>query len=204
MRCSHLPTALPPYRLTALPPYRLTALPPYRLTALPPYRVTALPPYRDAHHRWRAERLEHDTITLGQLLQRCQLLGGRFGIQLEAEPDGLKADRRFLAHAERAPEVQITLRPHRACANWNLQRRRNGTQGHAGAGGQRLEEHVSGAGLEPGAAGGGMQAGLDQRAPRLHSAAHAGTVQTGRGLERHQRLRRVFLVLLLEGSLKLL
>src|SRR3954447_6439423 len=44
MRCSHLPTALPPYRLTALPPYRLTALPPYRLTALPPYRLTALPP----------------------------------------------------------------------------------------------------------------------------------------------------------------
>jgi hypothetical protein len=56
-------------------------------------------------------------------------------------------------------------------------RRRNGSQGDARAGDQRLEQHVARAGLHAAAAGGGVQPGFDQRLAGLDAAGDASPMR---------------------------
>src|SRR3954468_1966024 len=47
------------------------------------------------------ERLEDHAVTLGQPLERVELLGRGVGVEVEAQPDGLEAHGRGLVHAQR-------------------------------------------------------------------------------------------------------
>ena len=57
-------------------------------------------------------------------------------------------------------------RPDRSAANVDPERRRDGSQGDAGAGRQGLEQHVARAGRHAVAAGGRVEARFDQRLAR--------------------------------------
>ena len=71
----------------------------------------------------------------------------------------------------------------------------------AGAGDQRLEQHVAGTELEPRAAGGGMQARDRERPPGLHLAGDVGIVERALGLQGDVGGLGVALVALLERRL---
>ena len=60
----------------------------------------------------------------------------------------------------------------------------------AGAGGQRLQQHVAGAGLEAAAAGGRVQPGLDQRPAGLDLAGEAFAGELALGAQRDHRALR--------------
>ena len=72
---------------------------------------------------------------------------------------------------------------------------------HAGAGDQRLEQHVAGAQLEPGAAGRRMQARDRERAAGLDLAGDVRVVERALGLERDEGGLGVALVALLDRRL---
>ena len=80
-------------------------------------------------------------------------------------------------------------------------RGRDGLERDAGAGDQRLEQHVAGTQLQPGAAGGGMQARDRERAPGLHLAGDVGVVERALGLQGDVGGLGVALVALLERRL---
>src|SRR5262245_66131202 len=103
------------------------------------------------------ERLINDAVALGELEQLIELVLWSLGVDLEAQADRRKANRRILRHAERAPEVEIALGCDLAGFERNVERGRDRLERHAGAGDQRLEQHVAGAQFESGAARGGMQ-----------------------------------------------
>src|SRR5262245_53427487 len=92
--------------------------------------------------------LVDDAVSLRQLQQAVELLRRRLGVEVEVKPDGAEADRHLLADAERAAEVEVALGGHGAPADGDSQRRRDRPQRHPGAGRQRLQQHVAGAGGE--------------------------------------------------------
>src|SRR5712692_2156677 len=61
-----------------------------------------------------AQGLVDDAIALGQADQRRQLLLAGAGVQVEVQPDALKADGHFFGDAQRAPEIQVALGPDNA------------------------------------------------------------------------------------------
>ena len=73
-----------------------------------------------------------------------------------------------------------------AAANADVQRRRHGAQGDAGAGDQRLQQHVPRAHLQSAAAGGRVQPGLKQGPAGIHPAAHSRLGQGPLGGQRDE------------------
>src|SRR5882757_9346945 len=138
--------------------------------------------------------LVDDAIALRELEQLIELLLRRVGLDVEAQADLREADRRVLGDAERAAEVEVALGRDLAGLERNVERGRHRLQGHAGAGDQRLEQHVAGAEFQARAAGGGMQAGDRERPSGLDLAGDVGVVERSLGPERNERGLRIALV----------
>ena len=88
-----------------------------------------------------------------------------------------------------------------AARDLELHRRRHRAERHAGAGDERLEQHVPGAGERAGAAGRGMEAGLDEHAAGLDLACDLLFVELPVGTERDEGRRWLFAVAILERLL---
>jgi hypothetical protein len=132
---------------------------------------------------------------------RVELVPRRVGLDLEDEADLREPDRRILGNAERAAEIEIALRRYRSGFQGNVERRRHRLEGDAGAGDQRLEQHVAGAQLETGAAGRGMKAGNGERPAGLDLAGDVRVIEGAACTKRHHRRLRIGLVALLERRL---
>jgi hypothetical protein len=117
-----------------------------------------------------AERLEYDTITLGQLEQFGELVGGGVSFQPEAKPNPLKANRDLLADPERAPKIEVTLCLDVAPVDRDVECSGDGSEGDGRAGNQCLEQHIAGTGLETGATRSRVEAGFHQGAAGLDPA----------------------------------
>ncbi len=92
-----------------------------------------------------------------------------------------EADRRRAVDAERAPRIPRAFRDHPAGTDAHPHRGRDRTQRHAGAGDQRLEQHVRRAGQLAGAARRGMQPGAGLAAPGRHGAGDLVGFEPGFG-----------------------
>src|SRR3546814_8594958 len=103
---------------------------------------------------------------LGQLQQLVDALLWLLGVEIEGDADVAEANRRFLVDAQGAAKVEIALDDDAAARELEVDRGGDGIQSDAGAGGQRLQQHVAGAGLRAGSAGRRMQPGLHQGTAR--------------------------------------
>ena len=56
------------------------------------------------------ERLVNDAVVLGELDEDLELVARRGGIEIEAQTNVAKADRRLAADAERAAKIEIARR----------------------------------------------------------------------------------------------
>src|SRR5215471_3211890 len=63
-----------------------------------------------------AQRLVDDAVALGEAVQRGELFGGRFGVEVEGEADALKAHRHFFGDAKSAAKIQIAFGAHGSAA----------------------------------------------------------------------------------------
>src|SRR5262245_6440577 len=147
------------------------------------------------------ERLVDHAIALGELEQRVELVRRRVGLDVEAQANRRKADRRILGHAERAAKVEIAFGRYLAGLERNVERGRDRLERHAGAGDQGLQQHVAGTKFKPRAASGGMQARDRERAGGLHLAGDVGIVERALSLQGDVGGLRVALVALLERRL---
>ena len=120
--------------------------------------------------------------------------------EVEAKPDRREADGRLAVDAERAAEVEVAFGVD-AARDVELHRGRHRAERDAGAGDERLEQHVAGAGEGAGAAGRGMQAGLDEHAAGLDLARDLLLVELPVGTERDEGRRGLFAVAILERLL---
>src|SRR5438034_2351111 len=155
----------------------------------------------DLDGRTAPERLIDDAIALGKLEQLFELILRRVGVDLEAQANRGKSDRRLLGHSERTAEVEIALGRDRGGLERNLQRGRDRLEGDARTGDQRLEQHVAGTKLEPRTAGRGMQACDRERAPGLYFAGDMRVIERALRLQGDESGFRVALVALLERRL---
>src|SRR3954449_7403108 len=117
------------------------------------------PLHRDRDLRPVLDGLIDHAIALGELEQQIELVLRRISVDVEAQTDLGEADRGLLVDAERAAEIEIALGVYVAGLQRHLDRGCDRFQRDAGAGDQRLDQHVARAELEVGAAGCGMQAG---------------------------------------------
>ena len=70
-----------------------------------------LSPRHRHRDRWAAlDGLIDHAIALGQLEQLIELVLRLIGVDIEAQPDLCKADRRILGNAKRAAKIEIALR----------------------------------------------------------------------------------------------
>src|SRR3954453_415744 len=91
------------------------------------------------------DRLVDDAVALRQTEERVELLVARGCIELEREADRAESDRCVLRDGEGSAKVEIALGPDASSPNLDPDRGSDGLQRDAGAGDERLEEHVSGA-----------------------------------------------------------
>src|SRR5262249_32676207 len=70
------------------------------------------------------ERLVDDAIALGELEQRVELVRRRVGLDVEAQANRRKTDRRILGDAERAAKVEIAFGRHLGGLERNVERGR--------------------------------------------------------------------------------
>ena len=73
----------------------------------PPVREGTTADYLSAKYGWSKEQVD-------QAHERVEVLPGRVGLEVEAQPDRAEADRRLLVDAERAAEVEIAVGVHGA------------------------------------------------------------------------------------------
>src|SRR5580698_5609804 len=85
-----------------------------------------------------------DAITLGEFEQLIELVLVRVGVDIKAQANLRKANRRILGDAERAAEIEITLSRDGGGLEWNLQRSGHSFQRHSGARDERFEQHITG------------------------------------------------------------
>ena len=165
-------------------------------------KARSAPGQRAAQFRAVVQGLEDDAIALGQLQQLVELLLRRVGVDLEAQADRPEADRRRLVDAERAAEIEIALGLDDAVAQIDLKRRRDRLQRHAGAGDERLEQHVAGAQFRARAAARRMQAGDRERAAGLDLAGDVLVVEGALRPQGDDRRFGLGAVLVLQRRLK--
>src|SRR5579872_643123 len=147
-----------------------------------------------------SERLQHHAIALGELHEGVELVLGRVGVEFERKADGLEPDRGLLVEAERAAKVDVALRLDLARAQLDPHRGRDRLHGHAGAGDQRLEQHVAGAELGAAPPGRRMKPRDGERASGLDLTGNGG-IECAAGYQRHQRRLRVGAIAVLERRL---
>ena len=114
----------------------------------------------------------------------------------------LKPTGAVLSTPERAAEIEVAFRLHGAMAQIDFKRGRHRFQGHAGAGDERFEQHVAGAQLRAGAAGGGVQARDRERAAGLDLAGDVLVIERALRLQGDDGGVRVAAVLVLQRRLK--
>jgi hypothetical protein len=148
-----------------------------------------------------AKRLIHDAVAFRQAHERIELLVRSIGLQLERQPDILKPDGRLFRDAQRSAEIEVAFDTNVAGPDLDAERGRDGIHRHAGACGERLEQHVAGTGERARAARRGMQAGLHERLTCSH-AARDPVADAAIGVQRHERGIRVDAVSLLDGRLQ--
>src|SRR5215472_7185290 len=90
------------------------------------------PVQRNRNRRAAADGLIDHAIAFGELEQLVELVLWRVGVEIKAQPDLRKADRRVLGDAERAAEIEIALRRHGAGAQRDIERGRDRFHGDAG------------------------------------------------------------------------
>jgi hypothetical protein len=146
--------------------------------------------------------LEYDTITLGQLGQFGELVGGGIGFESKAKPNPLKANRDLLADAERATKVEVTLGLDVAPVDRDAECRGDGSEGDGRTGDQGLEQHIAGTGFKTGAARSRMEAGFHQGTAGFDPAGQSGAIYPAGGRQRDQGLPRLLTVALLERGLE--
>ena len=86
-----------------------------------------------------SERLVDDAVPLGQPKQRVELLVGCVGLQLESQPDRLKADGRILVDGECAPHVELSLGMDATDRDRHLERGGDSSQRHTCASNECLQ-----------------------------------------------------------------
>src|SRR6185437_3519246 len=106
--------------------------------------------------------------TLGELEQLVELFLRCVGVEVEAQADLRETDWRILCNAERAPEIELTLRRYVSRPERNVERRRHRLQRDAGARHQRLQQHVTRAQFQPRTASPRMQSCNAQRTAGFH------------------------------------
>jgi hypothetical protein len=134
-----------------------------------------------------AERLIHDAVTLRQLQQRRNLLGGGIGIERDIQPDRAEADTRVLRHTKRPAKIQIAFGRDRRVAQLDADCRRHSVQCHTGARHERFEQHVARAGQRAIAARRRVQPCFHQRTPGLDAARDTVRRTTRRTQRNHRR-----------------
>src|SRR5262249_2756146 len=107
----------------------------------------------------------------------------------EAEPDLAKADRHIPGDAEGTAEIDVALGRDPRIADRQPERSSDCVEGDTGTGDKRFEEHVAGAEIGAGDAGGRMQDGLLDCAPGLDRAGHALSDRAGRTKGNQRRIR---------------
>src|SRR5947207_4903015 len=151
---------------------------------------------------WAAlERLIDDAVALGELEQLVELVLRRICLHLEAQANGRKADRRILDDPERAAEVEVALGADLGGLERNVERGRDRLERDAGAGDQRLEQHVAGAKFKSGSTRCRMQPGDRERTPGLHLASDVRVIERALGPQGDEGRFRVAFVALLERRL---
>src|SRR6185436_13637819 len=125
------------------------------------------PLHRHRNLRAVLDGLVDHAIAFGEFQQQIELVLRRVGADLEAQTDFLETDRGFLVDAERAAKIQIALGDNGAAVKRHFDGGGNRFQRDAGAGDEGFQQHVAGAELQAGAAGGGVQASYRQRAAGL-------------------------------------
>ena len=120
--------------------------------------------------------------------------------EVEAEPDRREPDGSLAVDAERAAEVEVAFGVD-APRDVELHRGGDRAERDAGAGDERLEQHVSGAGERAGAAGGGVEAGFDERAAGLDLARDLLGVELSVGAQRDEGGRGLLAIAVLERRL---
>src|SRR6185437_15429801 len=128
---------------------------------------------------------------------------GFVGVEGERKTDIAEADGGRALDAEGAAEVEVAFGMDRAAAQLEVDRRGDSLEGDAGAGDQRLEQHVAGAGFEPAAAGRRVQAGLDQGAAGFDLAGDRAVGEVATRLQRDDRGFGIGAVFVLQRSLEL-
>src|SRR6185436_5498747 len=111
------------------------------------------------------KRLEHDTVSLGQLEQCRCLFFGRVRVDFESQAYRHEPDRRVLRHSKRPAEIQIALRQDLRSSEIDADGSGDRPKRHAGTGDQGFQEHVAGARRGPVTTCCGMKSGFDQRLP---------------------------------------
>jgi hypothetical protein len=156
--------------------------------------------HRHRDRRRRAQGLVDDAVALRELEQCRALLFGEVAVDLEGETDIAEADRRALIHAEGALEIEIALGLDGGVIDLELESGGDRVHRHAGAGDQRLQQHVARAGVDAAAAGGGMKAGFDEGLRGLDGAGHA-FADRALGLQGDHGAFRIVTVLRLDRGL---
>ena len=134
----------------------------------------------DAERGRSPEGLQHDAVALRQLFSVASCSALASVSRAKRRRIARKPTGRLLAHAQRPAEVQVAFGMHVAAPHGDRQRGRHGAKGHAGTGDQRLQQQIARARQQPGAAGGGVQARLDQGAAGVDVTAHRRVVEAPR------------------------
>src|SRR5215510_13741532 len=121
--------------------------------------------------RTAPERLVDHAIALGELEQRVELVLRRVGLDLEAQANRRKTDRRILGHAERAAKVEIAFGRYLGGLERNVEGGRDRLERHAGAGDVSIIERALGL---QGNIGGLRVALVALLERRLHGAQRSG------------------------------
>src|SRR3954469_8614228 len=138
-----------------------------------PYRLTD--PGRDSGRV--AQGLQHNTVALGQFQQRVDPILRLVRSESKSETYLAEANRCRAVYSECAAEIEVTLSMHLATVQMKVESRRDCFQRDAGTGDQRLQQHVTRAGLQSAAARRRVQAGLYERAPGANFAGDTVSIE---------------------------
>src|SRR5438105_15617628 len=122
------------------------------IDAAPSIRYSLFAPLsRKLHLDRRAapERLIDYAIALGELEQLIELVLRRVALEIKSQSNLRESHRRRLVDPERAAKIDVAFRRYRGGLERDVERGRHRLEGDAGAGNERLEQHVPRTEFEP-------------------------------------------------------